>query len=91
MIRPAWTFARAGSAAALLALCLAAPAGAATEPFAELLDASLKDRKGVVVYVKGQAVAGRVTRLTADAVELTSREFTRIVIRRDAIDGVASN
>lgn len=36
-------------------------------------------------------MSGRVTRLTTDAVELTSREFTRIVIRRDAIDGVASN
>lgn len=91
MNRRTWLSVRAGSAAALLALCLAAPAWAATEPFAELLEGSLKDRKGVVVYVKGQAVSGRVTRLTADAVELTSREFTRIVIRRDAIDGVASN
>ena len=87
----AWSFSRAGALAALLVAGLAAPAWAATEPFAELLEGSLKDRKGVVVYVKGQAVSGRVTRLTADAVELTSREFTRIVIRRDAIDGVASN
>jgi hypothetical protein len=91
MNRPTWTSVRARSTAALLALWLAAPAWAATEPFTELLEGSLKDRKGVVVYVKGQAVSGRVTRLTADAVELTSREFTRIVIRRDAIDAVASN
>lgn len=87
----AWSSVRAGALAALLAAGLAAPAWASGEPFAELLEASLKDRKGVVVYVKGQAVSGRVTRLTADAVELTSREYTRIVIRRDAIDGVASN
>ncbi len=79
------------SATALLALMIAAPAWAASEPFVELLEASLKDRKGVVVYLKGQAVPGRVTRLTADAVELTSREYTRIILRRDAIDGVAGN
>ncbi len=82
--------ARSLFAAAGLALMLSAPAWAA-EPFIELLELSLKERKGVVVYVKGQAVAGRVTRLSADAVELTSREFTRIVVRRDAIDGVAAN
>jgi hypothetical protein len=91
MNRIASTSARLGATAALLALLCAAPAWAAGEPFAELLESSLKERKGVVVYVKGQAVAGRVTRLTADAVELSSREFTRIVLRRDAIDGVAAN
>jgi hypothetical protein len=74
-----------------LTILMAAPAWAAPEPFIELLEASLKDRKGVVVYVKGLAVSGRVTRLTADAVELTSREYTRIVLRRDAIDGIAGN
>jgi hypothetical protein len=82
--------ARTLPAAAALALLLAAPVWAA-EPFMELLELSLKERKGVVVYLKGQAVAGRVTRLSADAVELTSREYTRIVVRRDAIDGVAAN
>lgn len=85
------TFTRAAFAAAVLTLMAAAPAWATGEPFAELLEASLKDRKGVVVYLKGQAVAGRVTRLTDNAVELTSREYTRIIIRREAIDGVAAN
>jgi hypothetical protein len=82
--------ARALPAAAVLALLLVAPAWAA-EPFTELLELSLKEKKGVVLYLKGQAVAGRVTRLSADAVELSSREYTRIVVRRDAIDGVAAN
>ena len=90
MNRSASCFARVASTT-LLAALMVAPAWAAPEPFVELLEASLKDRKGVVVYVKGQAVAGRVTRLSADAVELTSREYTRIVLRRDAIDGVAGN
>ena len=87
-------FSRRLPAVGILALALAAAApawSAGPEPFTELLEASLKDRKGVVVYVKGQAIGGRVTRLSADAVELTSREYTRIVVRRDAIDGVAGN
>lgn len=91
MNRSALTFARTWSAAALLVMVVMAPAWAAAEPFVELLEASLKDRKGVVLYLKGQAVSGRVTRLSSDTVELTSREFTRIVVRRDAIDGVAAN
>lgn len=74
------------------ALAFAAPAwSSGTEPFADLLDASLKDRKGIVVYVKGQAIGGRVTRLSSEAVELTSREYSRIIVRCEAIDGVAGN
>ena len=79
------------SAAALLTLMMTAPAWAASEPFVELLEASLKDRQGVVVYLKGQVFPGRVTRMTADPVELTSREYAQIILRRDAIDGVACN
>jgi hypothetical protein len=81
-------------AASLLFVLLAgvAPAwSATTEPFTELLEASLNDRKGVVLYVKGQAIAGRVTKMSAEAVELTSREYTRIIVRRESIDAVAGN
>lgn len=91
MKRIALSSTRAVLAAAVLTLMAAAPAWAANEPFTELLENSLKERKGVVVYLKGQAVGGRVTRLTDDAVELTSREYTRIILRRAAIDGVAAN
>lgn len=80
--------------ALVLALLLtgAAPAwSAGAEPFTELLESSLKERKGVVLYVRGQTIAGRVTKLSADAVELSSREYARIVLRREAIDGVAGN
>jgi len=80
--------------ACLLALGLLAAGAAAAAPadaFNEVLEASLKDKKGVMVYVKGQAIGGRVTKITADAVELTGREYARIVVRKDAIDGVAGN
>ena len=82
-------------AAAIVAAGLLAAAGAAhaapSDAFNEVLEASLKDKKGVVLYVKGQAIPGRVTKLTAEAVELAGREFTRVVVRKDAIDGVAGN
>ena len=84
-------FARAVPAAAVLALMLVVTPTWAAEPFTELQELSLKERKGVVPYLKGQAVAGRVTHLTADAVELTSRNYSRIVVQRDAIDGVATH
>ena len=80
--------------ACLLAIGLLAAGAASAAPadaFNEVLEASLKDKKGVMVYVKGQAIGGRVTKITADAVEQSGREFGRIVVRKDAIDGVAGN
>lgn len=56
-----------------------------------MLEASIKSQKGVVLYVKGAQVTGRVTKVGTDTVELTSREFSRVVVRKDAIDGVAGN
>jgi hypothetical protein len=77
---------------ALAWLAAAAAAHAApADAFNEVLEASLKDKKGVVLYVKGQAIPGRVTKLTADAVEMAGREFAKVVVRKDAIDGVAGN
>ncbi|HNI08520.1 MAG TPA: hypothetical protein PLL24_10505, partial [Thiobacillaceae bacterium] len=61
------------------------------DAFDQVLDVSLKEKKGVVLYVKGQAISGRVTKVDNENVELTSREFIRIVVRRDRIDAVAGN
>ena len=74
-----------------LALGIAALAQAASDPFEEVLQASLSDRKGVMVYANGQAIPGRVTKLSSETVELSSQEFRRIVVRRDRIDAVAGN
>lgn len=78
----------------LLATALAATGLAHATPgdaFDQVLDVSLKEKKGVVLYVKGQAIPGRVTKVDNENVELTSREFARIVVRRDRIDAVAGN
>ena len=55
----------------------------------EILEASQNDKKGVMLYVKGQSIAGAVVKVGADTVELRSREYSRIVVRIDAIDAVA--
>jgi hypothetical protein len=54
-----------------------------------LLEASKNDKKGVTLWVKGQTIGGQVTNLDADYVELRSREFSRIVVKIEAIDGAA--
>ena len=72
---------------------LAAFAGAAatataaeTNPLMALLNASLKDKKGVNVYVKGQQIALVVTAVGMEFVEGRNREQSKVVIRLTAID-----
>ncbi|MEO5923652.1 MAG: hypothetical protein ABIR70_07485 [Bryobacteraceae bacterium] len=54
-----------------------------------LLEASKNDKKGVTLWVKGQAIGGQVTNMDGEFVELRSREYSRIVVKWDAIDGAA--
>jgi hypothetical protein len=63
-----------------------------TQAFRELLEMSLKEKKGLTFYVHGQVISGGVIRLIGeDAVEVKNREFGRIIIRLDRIDAVAAN
>jgi len=55
----------------------------------ELLEASLNEKKGVMLYVKGQSIAGAVVKINSDTVELRSREYSRIVVRIESIDAAA--
>ena len=86
---------RRGRQLALGALGIAAMGMAklvqAADPFEEVLQASLTERKGVMIYVNGESIPGRVTKLGPDTVELSSQEFRRIVVRRDRVDAVAGN
>ena len=58
--------------------------------FQQVLEASLAEKKGVMLYVKGQSIPGIVTKVNADSVELRSREYSRIVVKLESIDAVAS-
>jgi hypothetical protein len=83
-------------AAALLVPVLAQAPGDKAKPadraqaFQEMLDQSMKEKKGVTLYVGGQTVGGGVVRMVGnDAVELRSQEYSRILVRLDKIDAMA--
>ncbi|MEO6325585.1 MAG: hypothetical protein ABIT01_03970 [Thermoanaerobaculia bacterium] len=63
----------------------------ASASFQEIFEKSLAEKKGITLYVGGQAIAGGVTRIGTDVVELRSQELARIVVRIDRIDGVAAH
>ena len=63
--------------------------GKENDTMRELLEASQNEKKGVMLYVKGQSIAGAVVKLSGDTVELRSCEYSRIVVRVDSIDAVA--
>jgi hypothetical protein len=65
--------------------------GKDTDAMKELLEASQNEKKGINLYVKGQTIGGVVTKVAGDVVEMRSREFSRIVVRIEAIDAAAMN
>ena len=60
-----------------------------TDTMRELLESSQNEKKGVMLYVKGQSIGGLVVKIAGDVVELRSREYSRIAVKIDAIDAVA--
>lgn len=59
--------------------------------FLEVLEQSQKSGKGVLIYMGSHAIGGAVTKIGEHTVELRNREYARIVLRFDRIDGVAAN
>jgi len=57
--------------------------------FEEILKASMNDKKGVQVFVSGHAIAGVVTGISEDILEMRSREYSRIAVRLDQVAAVA--
>lgn len=85
-----------GSAAAAAAALFAPPQVISQEnsmhPFAELLQTSQAEKKGLVFYLGGQTVAGIVIKITGnDLVEVRNQTHSRILIRLDRVDAVAMN
>lgn len=60
--------------------------GKDTSNMREFLEASLNEKKSVMLYVKGQSIGAIVVKISGDIVELKNREYSRIAIRLDAID-----
>jgi hypothetical protein len=65
--------------------------GKDTSTMREFLEASLNEKKSVMLYVKGQSIGAIVVKISGDVVELKNREYSRIVVRLDAIDAAMMN
>jgi hypothetical protein len=63
--------------------------GKETSTMREILEASQNEKKSVLLYVKGQTIGGLVVKMTADTAELRNREYSKIVVRIEAIDAAA--
>ena len=58
--------------------------------YKELLERSLKEKRGLTFFVNGHTVSGIVTELLGEeAVAAYNQTYSRIVIRLDRIDAVA--
>jgi hypothetical protein len=72
-----------------LAAATATATAAETNPLMDILAASMKDKKGVNLYVKGQQIGMLVTALDQEFVQGRSQEKSKIVVRISAIDAAA--
>jgi len=75
---------------ALCALHLPVQAADAVKGLEQALAAAQESKKGIMVYVGGQAIGGAVVKIDAgQTVELRSQQYSKIVLRLDRIDGFA--
>jgi hypothetical protein len=62
------------------------------ELFKELIETSLKEKRGLTIFIKGQTIAGIVTGIIGlEAIEVRNQTFSRVIIRLDAVDAMAIN
>jgi hypothetical protein len=57
----------------------------------QTLKASHASKRGIVIHVNGQSVAGVVKAIGPDVVVLANREYDRILVRRERIDAIEAN
>ena len=68
------------------------PDNASLQAYKELLEMSLKEKKGLMFYVNGQAIGGAVTKIGDDGfIEVRNQQYDRILIRLEQIDALAAN
>lgn len=81
-------------ALAALALTLASGAASAVDAaqgIEQALNAAQQDKRGITLYVSGQAIGGAVTRVEPGQwVELKNQTSNKIIVRIDRIDGIAA-
>lgn len=77
--------------AAAVAATPAVHAADAPRGIEQALAAAQQDKRGLTLYVAGQALSGAVVRIEPGQwVELRNQQFGRIVVRLDRIDAIAA-
>src|SRR5690242_10362586 len=70
----------------------ATPQGGTNQMFQELIDQSMKEKKGLTFFIKGQTIGGVVIKQTGpDIIEIRNQTYSRIIVRLDHVDAVAIN
>jgi hypothetical protein len=70
---------------------MSAQAGSTTA-FQELIDQSLKEKKGLTFFIKGQTIGGAVTKqIGPEIIEVRNQTYSRVIIRLDQVDAIAIN
>ena len=60
------------------------------EIFRELFEASQNEKRGLMVYLGGQTLPGLVVKIIGtEAIEMRSQQYSRIIVRVEAIEAVA--
>ena len=60
------------------------------EIYKEIFEASRDEKRGLTVYLGGQSIAGVVVEIIGtEAIEMRSREYSRIIVCVEAIDAIA--
>ncbi|HWT01658.1 MAG TPA: hypothetical protein VN256_15535 [Pyrinomonadaceae bacterium] len=60
------------------------------ELFKELIETSLKEKRGLTIFIKGQMISGIVTQIIGlEAIEVRNQTFRKVIIRLDAVDAMA--
>jgi hypothetical protein len=58
--------------------------------FKDLLELSQNEKRGLTIFIKGQTIAGSVTKIIGtEAVEVRSQMYSRAIIRIESIDAIA--
>lgn len=58
--------------------------------FKDLIETSMKEKRGLTIFLKGQTIAGIVTQIIGlEAIEVRNQTFSRIIVRLDAIEAMA--
>lgn len=58
--------------------------------FKDLIETSMKEKRGLTIFLKGQTIAGIVTQIIGlQAIEVRNQTFSRIIVRLDAIEAMA--